>query len=498
MSNIQRKTATGAAWMILAQLMDRGIGVVSTLILARLLAPDDYGVVAMAMSVAGLLNLLRAFGLEIVLIQHPNPKRVHYDTAWTMNVLVSLGVGLSLMALAKPTAEFYREPQLTLVMVFLGLSPMIEALRNIGVVDFRRNLDFALEFRFTFYSRLVRFVFSVALAFLLQNHWALVSGILIGRVTDVLFSYTMNAYRPRFSLQALHELFHFSKWLLSKNLIQLLTQRSSDFVVGRFSGATALGLFNVSNEIASLPSSELAAPINRALYPGFARQAGDRDALRRSMLDVSGIVFLITLPLGIGLAVTAHLIVPLMLGEKWIATIPIVSALALYGLVDGLGSNTGSLFLAIGRPQIVTRIAILQLVVLIPGLALGVSRAGALGAAWAYVVSAVVIVPLAYWTLLQELELPASSLISRIWRSITAAGLMALGVKSVAATLAAPGNLLETTLQLLGLVALGAIVYVVVVFGLWFAFRRPDGGETHVANLVSARWGSLRARTSRS
>ncbi len=497
MSDIHRKTAKGAAWMILAQVLDRVIGLVSTLILARLLAPDDYGVVAMAMSVAGLLNLLRAFGLEIVLIQHPAPQRVHYDTAWTMNVLVSLAVGLTLALLAKPTADFYREPQLTLVMVLLALSPVIESLRNIGVVDFRRNLDFDLEFRFTFYSRLVRFVVTVALAFLLQNHWALVTGILVGRVTDVLLSYLMNAYRPRFSLAALSELFHFSKWLLSKNLIQLLTQRSSDFVIGRFSGATALGLFNVANEIASLPSSELAAPINRAIYPSFARQAADRDALRRSLLDVAAIIFLITLPLGVGLIVTSHLIVPLMLGPMWLETIPIVSALALFGLLEGLGSNTGSMFLALGKPQIVTRVATIQLVVLVPSLVFGVRETGALGAAWAYVASTCVSVPLAYWILLQELQLPARTLLARLWRSVVAVLVMAGAVAGLASTLPKPGNLVETALQLVLLVGLGALVYLGTVFGLWIASDRPEGGEAHAVALVGSRLGPILGRTTR-
>ena len=494
MSDIHRKTAKGAGWMILAQLLDRGIGLVSTLILARFLAPDDYGIVAMAMSVAGLLNLLRAFGLEVVLIQHPSPQRIHYDTAWTMNIIVSIFVGLSLLALAVPMASFYREPQLTLVMALLGLAPVVEALRNIGVVNFRRDLDFDLEFRFLFIGRLIRFVVAVSLAFLLRNHWALVWGILISRVAEVVLSYAMNAYRPRLSLGALGELFHFSKWLLSKNLIQLLTQRSSDFVVGRFSGAAALGLFNVANEIASLPSSELAAPINRAIYPSFARQAADRGALRRSLLDVVAMVFLLTLPLGVGLIATSHLIVPLMLGPKWLETIPIVSTLALYGLLDGLSSNTGSMFLALGKPQVVTRLAAVQLVVLLPGLFWGVSKAGALGAAWAYVASSGVVILLSYWVLLRELELPASAFMGRIWRPITSALVMAVAVSGLAATLPAPSSLIETALQLLLLVSLGGLVYLGAVFGLWFASGRPAGGEGHVADLVVERVGPILGR----
>lgn len=496
MSSVQRKAAKGAGWMILAQVLDRGIGLVSTLILARFLAPDDYGLVAMAMSVGALLNLLRAFGLEIVLIQHPAPERSHYDTAWTMNIVASVIVGFGLLALAKPMSVFYREPDLTLVMALLALSPIVEALRNIGIVDFRRNLDFDVEFRFLFISRLIRFVLSVSLAFWLRNHWALVYGMLLGRVAEVVLSYVMSAYRPRLSLAALRELFGFSKWLLSKNLIQLLTLRSSDFVIGRVSGAGALGIFNVASEIASLPSSELAAPINRAVYPSFARLASDREALRRALLDVSSIVFLITLPLGVGLALTAHLIVPLMLGPLWLEAIPVVVAMSLYGLIDGLGSNTGSMFLALGKPRIVTRVAAIQLVVLIPGLFFGVSRAGAVGAAWAYVASVLVIVPLAYAILLTELELPARRLVSRIWRSLAAVAAMSASVWTLAGTQSAPANLLETILQFLVLVGVGGLVYVVSVVGLWYASGRPEGAEGHVATLLAERLAPVLGRAS--
>ncbi len=496
MSSIQRKAAKGAGWMILAQVLDRSIGLVSTLILARFLAPDDYGLVAMAMSVGALLNLLRAFGLEIVLIQHPAPERTHYDTAWTMNIVVSVIVGLGLLALAKPMSVFYREPDLTLVMALLALSPIVESLRNIGIVDFRRNLDFDLEFRFLFIGRLIRFVLAVGLAYWLRNHWALVFGMLLGRVAEVVLSYVMSAYRPRLSLAAVGELFGFSKWLLSKNLIQLLTMRSSDFVIGRVSGAGALGIFNVASEIASLPSSELAAPINRAVFPSFARLASDRDALRRALLDVSSIVFLITLPLGVGLALTAHLIVPLMLGPLWLEAIPVVVAMSLYGLVDGLGSNTGSMFLALGKPQIVTRVAAIQLVVLIPGLFFGVSRAGAVGAAWAYVASVLVIVPLAYAILLAELELPARRLVSRIWRSLAAAVAMSGAVWTLAETQSVPANLLETIVQLLVLVGVGGLVYVASVVGLWYANGRPEGAEGHVATLLAERLAPVLGRAS--
>jgi len=480
--------------MVLARGLDRVLGLVSTLILARLLAPDDFGLIAMAMSFVALLDLLRAFGLDIVLIQHERPERVHYDTAWTMNVLVSAGVSATLIALAQPVASFFAEPELVWVMLALGLGPWLESFRNIGVVDFRRTLDFEREFRFLFYSRITRFLVTVPLAFMLRSHWALVCGMLAGRLADVAFSYGMSAYRPRPALTAWRELFGFSKWLLLNNLVQLLTQRSADFVIGRIAGARSLGLFNVSQEIALLPSSELAAPINRALLPGYARQAGDRDGLRRSLLDVVSMIALITLPTGAGLIATAHLIVPILLGSQWLDAIPLVPVLALFGLVNALGSNTGALFIAIGHPRFVFVVAVVQLVILVPGLLYGVGQTGAIGAAWAYVASALVVVPLSYGVLLQELGLGLHLLFARLWRPLVATGAMLLAVRLAPVGTRATDPTLELIGGLLGLVALGALVYVGTVAVLWRMSGRPSGAERFILREIETRLVAWRRR----
>lgn len=484
MSEVRSRVAKGAAWMLAARALDRGLGLISTLILVRLLVPDDFGIIAMAMSVIGLLGLLRSFGFDVVLIQHRAPQRIHYDTAWTINVAVSIGLSLLLAGLAFPAAAFYREPALTNVMLCLALAPAITGLQNIGVVDFRKNLEFHRDFRLVFFSRLLRFAVTVPLAFALRNEWALVLGILFGDVIGVALSYVLHPYRPRPSLAAWQELFGFSRWLVAKNLVQVLTQRSADFVVGRVAGPRSLGLFNVSYEVAFLPSSELAAPINRALFPGYARQATEPGALGRGFLDVVSVIWLLVLPAAAGMMATADFMVPVLMGREWLEAIPLVPVLALHGLLNGLGSNTASIFYAQGRPRVVTVVAILQLAVLLPCLLLGVSRAGALGAAWAYVASSLAVVPLSYAILVRELRIPLRILFGRIWRPAVATALMAFGVRAVAGRLPDTQLTPELLGQLLVLVFLGAGIYVLTTLALWVSNGRPEGAERFALSLA--------------
>ncbi|MGH0038578.1 MAG: lipopolysaccharide biosynthesis protein [Myxococcota bacterium] len=497
MSEVRSSVARGAAWMVVARLLDRGLGLISTLILARLLTPDDFGLIAMAMSVVALLDLLRAFGFDVVLIQHPDPTREHYDTAWTFNIGVCAAVAAVLAALAYPASIFFDEADLTAVMLLLALSPLISSLRNIGIVDFRKKLEFDREFRFMFFARLSRFVVTIPLAFWLRNHWALVAGMLSGRAFEVVLSYVMHPYRPRPSLAVWRELYHFSKWLVIKNMVQLLTQRSADFVIGRIAGIRALGLFNVSYEIAYLPSSELAAPLNRAIFPGYAKHAEDRQALGRGMLEVVGMVALVILPAGAGLMATADYVVPVLLGDAWLEAIPIVPVLALHGLLTALGSNAGYLFFTLGKPRIVSNVAMLQLVVLLPGLIIGVSRFGVIGAAWAYAVATSIILPTSYGILLRELSLPVSALFARIWRPLVAMSAMVVLVREMSAWMPEADGTFELMLQLGVLVGVGNLSYIAAVTALWWASRRPDGAERYVLDRVLHRVPGLAGRAGR-
>ena len=153
--------ATGIGWMVLARLLDRGIGVVSTLILARLLVPSDFGLVSMATALAAVLELFGAFSFDLALIQNKNAGRRQYDTVWTFNVLFGAACGMVFAALAIPAAHYYREPRLEMVIYVLAATYVFAGFSNVGVVNFRRDLQFRTELKFMLSRRLVTFVVTV-------------------------------------------------------------------------------------------------------------------------------------------------------------------------------------------------------------------------------------------------------------------------------------------------------------------------------------------------
>lgn len=473
--------AAGASWMILFKLVDRGLGLASTIVLARLLVPGDFGIVAMAASVIALLELFSAFGLDISLIQRAETTKEHFDSAWTLNVLAGLTVACLLIANAWPLAIFFREPRLAPVICALAAGSVIQGFENIGTVRFRKDLQFDREFRFLTAKRLLPFFVTLPLAFILRNYWALVIGTVVGRVGAVILSYAFHPFRPRFGLHGARDLMHFSKWMLLHNVIAFFKDRSSSFVVGRLSDAAGLGLFSLSAEIASLPSTELIAPINRALLPIYARLADDKPALGREYLQAMGAIALIAVPAVAGIALTAPYVVTLFLGPKWQGAVPLLQILAFFGITQVLQTNAFSAFIALGKPKAYVQINVIHVVVLLVLLITLTKPYGLIGAAWAYVVTALLLLPVNFALIIYYIGLRPVDLLARFWRPVVAAGAMYGLVRTLSPPVALESISTAGAGSALAIcVATGIATYCLGIVLLWLIAGRPQGAETWI------------------
>lgn len=488
MHDAGRKLASGAAWMVLFKLAERTLGVISTLILARLLVPADFGLIAMATAFVAMLELLGAFGFDIALIHRQDATRAHYDTAWTFNVAVGALLAVAVVAASGPIAAFYREPAVQPLICTLALGSLAQGFENIGVVAFRKELAFDKEFRFQVAKKLAMFLVTVPLAFVLRSYWALAAGIVTGRVVSVFLSYRVHAYRPRLTLAAAADLARFSKWLLLNNVLAFARERAADFVIGRTHGSRALGLYNVSYEIANLPTTELVMPINRAVYPAYARMSGDAEVLRTGFLSVLAMIAFFTVPAGAGIAATAHLLAPVVLGHQWLDAVPLIELLALFGVTMSLQTNSYSVYLAIGKPHLQTAMSALFLLFMLPAMIeLGV-RYGAFGAAQACLFAGLAILPLNYATVMRHLRIGVAPVLRLLWRPLVAAAGMFWGVREFLALAAAPGYGLEGLVWLIGAVVLGCGLYFALVLVLWRLAGRPAGAESAILTRLQHAW----------
>lgn len=488
MTDLGKRMARGAAWLVMFRLLERGIGFVSTLILARLLVPGDFGLVAMATSILGALELLGAFSFDLALIQNQQAERRHYDTAWTFGVALGLIKAIGMCALAIPAAHFFREPRVEAVMYALALCTAIQGFDNIGIVAFQKDLELHKEFWLGLIRKLSGFFVTVGLALWLRSHWALVIGVLAMRGTSLVLSYTMHPYRPRLCWSAAGELLNYSKWLLLNNVLIFLNNRGTDFIIGRISGAQALGLYSVAYEVANLPTTELVFPISRAVFPGYARLSGDLSKLREAFLQVIGLVALLTVPAGALIGLAAEPVVRVLLGEKWLDAVPLIQVLAVFGVVRSLHGPTGSIYLAVGKPRFVAVLQAIQLCVAMSTMVYLVPTHGAIGAAFALLGASTLAMCVNYVLVLNEVKVSLRSLLAELWRPLAGALSMTIALLAAKPHMSASAGLLSS-LGSLGLtVTVLASIYLTTIAILWIACGRPNGAEATFVRVLKSRW----------
>ena len=493
---IGRSMAKGAAWMVAMRLAIRLIGLVSTIILARLLVPADFGLVALATVFYAIIELASQFSFDVMLIKEQKADRSYYDTAWTLSILRGVGGAALLVAGAGLTADFFDDPRLESVVYVLALVAVAEGFVNVGIVDFRKELNFDREFRYLVSVKIAAFLVTIFLAFLLRSYWALVFGMFSGVIARLCLSYWMHPFRPRWSLAKWREIMNFSKWLLFTNFIGIFRDRGATFVVGKIGGAETLGLFLVAHEIATLATSELAAPIRRAVLPGYAKLAGDANRLKEVYLDGLSLTIMAALPIAAGIGLTADLLVPIFLGAKWLAAIPIIQILVIRGVLEVCLANTQPLVNAMGHPHLNTHVQSIAMVCEVPLLIFFTLEWGAHGAAAAVAVGAGTLVITYSIVLSRLIAVGWNDLLGAVWRSLFAVAVMTLAVFAVSETWVPSDAMPWLILKLAVEVAVGAVVYTATHLAVWRLCGSPTGAESYV--LAALRSASTRLALAKS
>ncbi len=483
--NVHGAIARGAAWLTILRLSERSLGLINTIVLARLLTPQDFGLVAMCMVFVAALEAFTAFGFDVVLIQRRDATKVDYDTAFTLNAMVGLIVGSVLVISGGLVAWFYDDARLTPIMYVVGANFFIRSLENITIVNFRKHMKFHLEAIFRLSVKVSGLCVTIPAALMLHSYWALIIGMTTMAVFDVLLSYAMRPYRPRLTLKSARSIMSFSGWLMFNNAVFFVKAQIHNIFVGRLLGAKALGTFNMANEIAMMSSSELIAPINRAVYPGYAKLNNDIPALRATFLDVFSLIMIASLPAALGTIAVADNLAPLMLGNAWLATIPLIKLIAIVGALNTLNSNMTYIIHALGKPRLATRVAIWEAVVIVPAMYVAATRCGLIGVGWSLVLlHAVVSTPLWWRTIGKLLGLPLTQVIARVGRPLLAAITM-----YVAVTVLQSNVLLHATAaaSVAASIAAGVCLYPAMLAVLWRLAGRPRGGESIIVDFLRPR-----------
>lgn len=473
MNSAPRPSLTrGAMLTVTMRWTDRLIGFVSLLILARLLNPDDIGLVAMATLVIALTDVFFDLGVNIALIQRRDATQADYNTAWTLRQLQGALAAGVIMASAPWAADYFAEPRVAAILPWLALATFVSGLENIGIVTFQKDMQFGAELRYLLTKRLFGFCLTVGLAVLLQSYWALVFGTLGGRLFGTVLSYLVHPMRPRWSMARFAAIFSVSQWMVLRSIGEFLHMNLHRLLVGRWSDSSTMGAYTMANEISTLPSAELVAPMNRAVFPAMAQAQDDPSELKRLYLNALAIQTVLALPAAVGLACVAPEAVTVVLGDKWRDTAPLLQLLALGSIGHILTSTGHYLLLATQRVKLAVATVWMQVGLFLLGLMLLGLDGGAMDVAMARVLGSVLGV-FGVFALVLRLyaALSIAEVAGSIARPIVSASVMAIVLSTL------PAWTPEASLLLLSKIAIGVAAYGASLLALWQLLGRPDGAE---------------------
>ena len=454
--SLATSTVRSVAWLGGGQAIRQANALLTAVILARTLAPSDYGLFAMTFFVNELARLFVDFGIGTAIIQSKTIDQRLISSCFWINVAIGAAAAIT-VALAGPlAAAYFKQPLVASLLLVSALNLCLSALSVLPQALLVRRLEFKHVAIGLVMGSLFGSAVALGVAVMGYGAWALVWQPLAGTAVTFLYLAWRARWMPSWvlDLRPVRGLIRFSGHLLGGSLVQHFSGNLHQLIVGPTLGAAAMGSISMAQTMAWLPVGQVAGVAVKAVYPVFAQMQDSRDRLADGLLRTLDVVCLLTFPLLCGLAALAHLLTPVVFGAQWAATAPLVVVFCAHSALLCISFVAGSTLLATGRSGVAFRLTFVD-AALVLGTMLWLRNSDVLTVCIGFVAATSCHLLLNIRIALRNLAVPRTAVASCILRpAITAAlmGLILVGLESVLVAI-------EVHLRLALLVVAGAAVY---------------------------------------
>jgi O-antigen/teichoic acid export membrane protein len=450
---------SGIAWKAGSQITLQVSRLVVALVLARLLAPHDWGLAAMVLLFTAIAVVITDSALGTALIQRRDLIEGDRSTVFWLSVAAGGLLAATGIALAGPLAAFYDEPDVRALFIALSIGFFVSSLGTTHMALLVRDMRFRLLELRQIAATFCGAAAGIGIAVAGGGAWAIVGQQLAEATASTLLLWVLTPWRPSltFSIASLRRLGGFAGNVFGENLLYQLGRNLNGVLIGRFLGAASLGTYSLATNVILVPFSRLAGPLQQVFFPAFSRMSDDRERLADVWIRATRMVGLLSIPSLVGLVVVAPDFVEVVLGPRWNEAVPVIQILAWVGIIQSLQTLNGEVLQALDRTGTLLRFTMLWFVVTVGAFALGL-RWGILGVATAYVIATVVIEPLRTYVTTRALGISP-------WRFVRSlAGIAQATAVMAAVLLLARAGLVDqgvpAAARLVLLAALGAGAYV--------------------------------------
>jgi len=395
----KQRSIRGGALSVAGQAAKCVLHLASTMVLARLLTPRDFGLFAMVTAVIGFVSAFEDLGLSMATVQRPHITAEQVSTMFWINVGMSLAIALGIAAMAPAIAWFYGEPRLVPIAVALGFGFIVLGLATQHRALLRRNMRFGVLTAVDLASILTGTIVAVLMGLRGAGYWALVGRQLTAALVVCSSVWLACRWRPGLAVRGcgVRPMLTFGKHLVGHNVLNYFFRNLDNIIIGKFTGAFFVGLYSKAYALMRLPATNLMEPVATVAVPALCLLQNKREEYRKFYLDTIYYVTFVTMPIIVFMALFSERLVLLLLGSQWLQVAPFLRILCVSALYQPVTSTTGWLHVSSGRPDRMFKWRVRTVWLSVALFFVGVVTHGALGVAYAYTISVLILTVPCIW-----------------------------------------------------------------------------------------------------
>ena len=474
----KRALIRGAAWTIGTRWAIRALGFVNTMVMARLLIPSDYGLVAIGMLLYGVLQAFIENGPTEALLRKGVVTDQAINSAWTLRLIQCAIAAAMMLLLAPVVASFFGDPRVREVVWLLAGCMLSQGLTNIGMTLAQKEYNYALEFQSGVICKLVAILVGVTAGYVLRDYRALLIVLAAGFFCGLVLSYILHPYRPSWDTSQIRQTWDFSKWLMLSGFGGFVLHKTDELIAARIGSTAEYGMYNVGASLGQMPTGEVGPAMLKALMPVLASLQNSPDAMKAAALKTMAVLNSITLPIGFGFAALAVPATQFILGPAWSGASGFVAGFALVSSAQIMLQPLTTLLVTMGHSKLQSRIVGIEFASFAIAALLFAPGLGLAGLVAARIMAALVSLAATGLVVRHCCGVPLRAIGNTMWRPLAGAGLMGAGVYALN-----DWAVLSIPVQLVAGMGSGALFYAFWMYASWVWIGKPDGLEaTIVAN----------------
>ncbi|MBG0751213.1 MULTISPECIES: lipopolysaccharide biosynthesis protein [Pectobacterium] len=367
---------TNTKWVALSQSIKIVVQLLNIIVLARLIPPSEYGIMAMAFVIVNFAGLVRDLGTAAAIIQRRNIEDKTINAIFWLNVLMGLGIAFIIVIFSPLISSFFKEDKLILVLCLLSISFPLASSSSAHLALLEKKSRFKEVAFIEISSSVIAVFIAMLLAYIGWGVYSLVAQAVVMSLISTVQFWIKSEWRPVFNRiidwPEIKGVFGFSGNLTLFNFINYFSRNADSMIIGHFFTSAILGAYSLAYRVMLFPIQNMTFVASRALYPVFSEHQDDNKKLRDAYFNTLYVILFFVLPLMVGLAILSHPFVFLVFGEKWELTALILAWLAPTGIIQSVLSSSGTIFMAKGRTDVLMKLGVLGMILQVTAFYLGV------------------------------------------------------------------------------------------------------------------------------